>query len=550
MAGRPAGADRAGPAAVLIGIAALAVYRTTLLPGVGSWDTAEAQTVLPLLGTVHPTGFPAFVVLGWLASIVLRPLGEPAFIENLLAAGLVAAAAGGTVLVVRRLGVPLPIAVASGIGMALTPVAWRVSSAADAHALHLALLVALVLALLRWEDRVVERDLAQRDLAARDLAARDAAAAATTPTDGPGLRTRADRALALAAAIGGLAAANHGLAFLLVPPVALFVHRVDPGLRHRPRAALAAVATAVGVAGLLYLELPVRAGLLRAPLVYGHPETPIGFLEIVLGRQFAGDLGAAIADPGGAVSSLATLAGTQLGPLTLLALAGLVVTARRRPWYALLSGTAAGITVLFAASYTNADIARYYLGPALLAWTWLAVLAGAVAGRLAPTADPGGADPDAGVALPGRRFVSAPTAVSVMVALALLVPTAADIDARWHAADRSQDRWAARWVDDAFTSMAPDAAVVSWWSFSTTMWYAQLVQGRRQDIRIIDDRTILDDNLGTAADAIDALLGTRPVYVIRATESDLQDLRQRFAIEPVGRPSELYRVTGRLESSP
>jgi len=529
---------------------ALAVYRTTLLPGVGAWDTAEAQTVLPLLGTMHPTGFPAFVLLGWLASIFMRPLGEPAFIENLLAAGLVASAAGGTVLVVRRLGVPLPIAAAAGIGLALTPAAWHVSSAADAHAFHLALLVALVLALLRWEDRVAERDAAEGTTTNPAVPATTNEAATAAPaTDGARLRVRADRALVLAAAIGGVAAANHGLAFLLVPPVALYVRKVDRGVLHRPRAALAAAGTALGVAGLLYLELPIRAGLLRAPLVYGHPETPVGFLEVALGRQFAGDLGAAIADPGGALSSMAALAGAQLGPLALIALVGLAVTARRRPRYALLSGAAAGITVLFATTYHNADIARYYLGPAFFAWTWLAVLAGAAVERLAPVPSSNAEDADAGIALPGRR-VRATTAVAVLVALALLVPTAAGLDDRWHAADRSRDRWAAEWVDAAFATMAPDAAVVSWWSYSTTMWYAQLVQGRREDIRIIDDRMIVDDHLGAAADVIDALLGTRPVYVIRATESDLQNLRQRFAIEPVGRPSELYRVTGRLESSP
>ena len=544
MAGSPAARDRARPAAVLVGIVALAVYRTTLLPGVGAWDTAEAQTVLPLLGTMHPTGFPAFVVLGWLASIVLRPLGEPAFIENLLAAGLVATAAGGTVLVVRRLGVPTAIAAAAGLGLALTPIAWHVSAAADAHALHLALLVGLVLALLRWADRVAERD-----------AAGDGETAAGATSGEPRLRARADRALVLAAVVGGVAAANHGLAFLLVPPVALYALRTDRRLRHRPRAGLAAIGAAIAAAGVLYLELPIRAGLLRAPLVYGHPETPGGFLDVVLGRQFAGDLGGSLADPGGMRGALAGLAGSQLGPLALVALVGLAVTARRRPRYALLSGTAAGITVLFAATYANADIGRYYVGPAFFAWTWLAVLAGSVAERLAPRppaddaeADVTEADPD--IAVPGRRPIPASTLVAGLVALGLLVPTAAGLDARWHAADRSRERWAAEWVDETFTALAPDAAVVSWWSYSTTMWYAQLVEGRRQDILIIDDRTLLDDNLGSAADAIDRLLETRPVYVIRATESDLQTLRQRFAIEPVGRPSELYRVTGRLETAP
>jgi len=49
--------------AALVGVVVLAVYRTTLLPGVGLWDTAEAQAVPVLGGTMHPTGFPAWVVL-------------------------------------------------------------------------------------------------------------------------------------------------------------------------------------------------------------------------------------------------------------------------------------------------------------------------------------------------------------------------------------------------------------------------------------------------------------------------------------------------------
>ena len=539
-------------AAVLVGVAAFAIYRTTLLPGLGAWDTAEAQTVPPLLGTMHPTGFPAFVVLGWLASVVLAPLGQPAFVENLLAAGLIAVAAAGTVLVTGRLGAGTPVAAAAGIGFALTPITWHLSTAADAHALHVALLVALVLALLRWADRVAERDAVTAD------AGPDGAAPAL-------LRVRADRALVLAAAIGGVALANHGLALLLVPPAGLYAVAVDRSLLRRPRALLLPIATALGIAVAFDLELPIRAGLFRAPLVYGHPETLGGFLEIVFGRQFSGGLGATLADPGGPVSSIAAMAVGQLGPLVLLALAGLAVTARRRPAYALLSGTAAGISIAFAAVYPNADIGRYYVGPAFFAWTWIAVLAGSILERLVPAiedtaiedTETGGARPlvaDAGldplVALPAARFLSASTVVAGLAALTMLVPTAAALDVRWHAVDRSQERWAAQWVDDAFTVMAPDAAVVSWWSYSTPMWYAQLVEGRRTDVRVIDDRTLVDEDLGSAADEIDALLGTRPVYVIRATESDLQTLEQRFAIEPVGRPSELYRVTGRLETGP
>ena len=38
------------------------------------------------------------------------------------------------------------------------------------------------------------------------------------------------------------------------------------------------------------------------------------------------------------------------------------------------------MTCLFSASYVNADISRYYLGPLLIAWTWLAILGAVVVG--------------------------------------------------------------------------------------------------------------------------------------------------------------------------
>ncbi len=44
----------------------LVLFLPTLMPGVANWDTAEFQTVGPVLGTAHPTGYASYVVLGWL----------------------------------------------------------------------------------------------------------------------------------------------------------------------------------------------------------------------------------------------------------------------------------------------------------------------------------------------------------------------------------------------------------------------------------------------------------------------------------------------------
>ena len=102
------------------------------------------------------------------------------------------------------------------------------------------------------------------------------------------------------------------------------------------------------------------------------------------------------------------------------------------------------------------------------------------------------------------------------------------------------------WTDHVLTVMEPDAVIVSWWSFSTPLWYAQRVEGRRPDIDIVDDRTRLDENLGSIDDVIDANLGKRPVYVIRLAPSELAHLAQRYELDYIDGPdaSMLTRVIG------
>ena len=530
-------------------MAALLVYRTTLLPGVFAWDTAEAQTVPPLMGTMHPTGFPAYVLVGWVASVVLQPLGDEAFRMNLLSALLVAGAVGITVLLLRRFDMPLPVAVAGAVGLALTPIAWSISTAADAHALHLFLVAALVLALVRWDRLVAERDAAPDD---------------------PSAARRADRGIVLAAALFGVALANHGLTILLIPAVGLYVLAVDPGVVHRPRLVATALATCLAVAALLYLELPLRAGPFPAPLVYGHPETWSGFWDIVLARQFQGDIQGLASLPAKAVG-LARFAGSQLGILAWLVPPAFVVTALRFPRYALLSGVATAVTCLFASFYINADIGRYYLGPALFAWSWLAIAAGtiveAVVARVRrPSGDtliPGGADGEGGAGSAagnaddnpfdrpsGTGRLAVRTSLALALALALLVPTALALPSRWPSVDRSGSTSAADWLDEAMSGLARDAVVVSWWSTSTPLWYGTLVEGRRPDLLVVDDSDIVNENLGSVEDVIDHYLGTRPVYVIRSTAADIEALALRYVLEPAGRPTGVYRVTGTLETQP
>jgi hypothetical protein len=115
------------------------------------------------------------------------------------------------------------------------------------------------------------------------------------------------------------------------------------------------------------------------------------------------------------------------------------------------------------------------------------------------------------------------------------------------AVDRTTDRAAGAWLDDVLSNVEQNAIILSWWSFSTPLWYAQLVEGRRPDIAIIDDRTRLDEQLGDLSHVIDAVIASRPVYVIRFSQTELDPLRARYDLTPLDSPlaGNVYHVTAR-----
>ncbi len=507
-----------------LAVAAIAfgAIRSAMLPGIGFWDTGELQTVAPIMGTAHPTGYPTYVLLGWLVNLVLTPFGEPALRMNLFAGLCVALAAGVTVDLVRALTRSTALGVITGLGLALTQVAWAIGTQAEAHALHLAFLVILFRMLFAWEERV------------------SAVRIATTAEERAARRTSADRWLVVTAVVFGLSMGNHSLTLLLAPAVGLFVLAVDPGIVHRPRL-IAACATALALTVVVvFLELPLRGGPFRAPLVYGSPQTWAGFWYVVLGAQFQDAVSGPLTDIGPKLADLVDRAAAGFGPLAILLPVGFVVAAFRRPTYAILSGVAMFVTCAFATSYTNGDIDRYYLGPTFIAWTWMALLGGELATLLRHRRDP---DPD-----PRAARQRPDPVVAGVLAAALLLPTLLAVPNRLASVDRSTDVTARAWVERALARMRRDAVVISWWSYSTPLWYAQHVEGRRPDIAIIDDRTRLDEGLGELTDVIDAYLPSRPVYVIRIEPDEIDELQRDYLLEPTDGPTPAFltRVVRRI----
>ena len=522
--GARTGRAAAGMAPLLVGAIAFLLARTVVLPGQGFWDTGEFQAVAPLFGTAHPTGYPTYVTLGWLATLVLTPLGEPALRMNVLSALLLGLSAGLVVVLVHQLTGRLVVAVGAGLLLALTPIAWGIGGLADPHALHLALMAALLVLLVGWERRWT----------------------AAAPA--------ADRWLAGAAVVYGVMLGNHTLTVLLAPGIAFYVRAVDPAILRRRRLVLACAGLLVGTAAVLYLQLPLRAAM-GAPLVYGRPDTWEGFWYIVLAAQFRGDIVDPFGDLGGKAAELGRLAVAQLGIVAALVPAAFAAVVLRHPRLALLTGTWLGVTVWFAASYTNAAIDRYYLGPLLLVVVWLGIAAGALVDALVGPAEPSEQEPPAapgGAAEPrlaaATWLPAAPWASLAAVALAVLLVLPAALAAPATAArvDRSGDTRAADWSRWALATVEPDAVLLTWWSFSTPLWYRTLVLGERPDVEVVDDRDLIDEGLGEVEDVIRAALPARPVYLVRQP-AELAALEARWLIEAIPDPrglQPLYRVLG------
>lgn len=525
----------------------------TLAPGLLNWDTAEFQAVPPVLGTGHPTGYPSYVILGFITSHLL-PIGDFAFRMNLLQAILCAGVVACTVAIVQYLTGMRWVALATGLlflamptsstvlvqfplgEVSSSPLLWKLATHADYHMLHLALVALLFLLLLVWAGRRTGEDLEKR--------------------------RHADRWLVAAACVYGIAFANHGLAWLLPPAIGLFVLAVAPRILLQWRLVLTCAVVLAATIVVLFAELPIRAAM-NAPIVYGHPDTWSGFQYVVFAQQFGGSLVDPFGDLGTKLAGVMGLMSGWLGPLVYLAAAGVATSLVRRPRYVLLSLLAAIPTAVFAASYANAEIDRYFLVPLFVAFTFVGLgladlieigvwLVGAADERFARHLDPAAAGPAGTGGLAGTaasasrpatsaavepaRPVGGPrdvaslnrrmlVAVEIGAALILVVASMGAVPARQSATDPGSvsmagDTYSETWMRAVLA--APDggglpanAVIVSWWSDSTTLWYGQRVEGLRPDILIVDDSDRVNNNLGDVWDVIDSHLGTRPVFLDR-----------------------------------
>ena len=259
---------------------------------------------------------------------------------------------------------------------------------------------------------------------------------------------------------------------------------------------------------------PRAAPVLRAPR---HWER---FRYLVFAEQFRDlfeDFSSPLADfwRSGAIPSASSPRSSRssAGCSSPLGAAILAVRASRRSSFLGLSPSA---TVLYAMNFRDGDIDRYYLPTIALA----APLIG-VASRSSPTLVRAAvAEIGRRLRRPGdRRRRGDRVGGRVVVALGVRHPGGSASWAATGHTTRARTGRRTRGWHRSTTQLPPNAVIISWWSYSTPLWYHRWILGERPDVTIIDERNILDDGYRTMRNAIRPTSAGGPVYVVPPTGS-------------------------------
>jgi len=413
---------------------AFLVYLRTLSPTTDVADSFEFQAVAHQLRFAHRPGYPLYVSLGKL--FTLLPAGDIAYRMNLYSAAAAAAAAGVLCLTAARLTGRPGAAIAAALTFAFSPAFWSQAVITEVYALNALIVAALLYALVRWTE---------------------------PETRGSGGR-RPLRWLGVAVLAFALGAMHHVTIVFFAPVLLGAVVATDWRTLARPRSiARLAAAFALGLTPLLYF-------FVRWPKVFGRPIGPWEVLQYVTARSYTGLYLAdwPLRDPSRLLMYRHEL-GRQFGAAALaMAALGLLWLARRRPQWVLWLALAYGLYVTFRLGY-NAWDGWVVLTPAHM------VVALALAAGLAALAD-------LVAALPGPA-VWARAGRPVGWTLTLLLPVA-QLWSNGPASDRSAGWPAAALGRQALaTDLPPRAWIVLAPGLGSAIFYPHMLGGVRPDVR-------------------------------------------------------------------
>ena len=460
-------------------LVALVVYSWTLAPTVTLTDSGELIVVAYGLGVAHPPGFPLWVMLAHLASLV--PLGSVAVRINFSSAVFAAFACAMLTLVVAELLVTASCfaaprrrnraarqgsniesskrggllvfapAVAAGLLMAFSRTLWSYATITEVYTLNTLLVLLVFFLVVRWRRRIIE-----------------------TRTNSSAVFATHDTWIYTAAFVFGLAmGVHHVTVALTLPAIAVVVYRTEGPKFFASRRLLYAALISITALILVYTYLPWAA--LRSPAMnWGNPRSLQEIWWHITGRQYRVFFSFSPAAMGAQFIEFCRMVFREFGfawlPLPLfLAGAGLASAYKRDRtafWFLLLTVLA---DLAYALSYEIAEDKDAYYLPAFISIAigaglgihWLIQLA---ASRRSPIWTP-----------------------SVAAATAIVLTLGTAFAANWPFNNRRHYFIADDYVENFFSTIATNGLLLTQdWQVASPMLYAQEIEQRRRDVKVVD----------------------------------------------------------------
>jgi hypothetical protein len=503
--------------AVLLGLLSLAVYVKTSAPTLLMADPAEFQLACYTLGIAHPTGYPLYLMVGWLWSHLL-PLGDPAYRINLLSAAFAACAVGlfyAVALSVQRRALQTPsqtltrlVAIFAALTLAVSRTFWSQALRAEVYALNSLFVVATLLLLLRWAE------------------------------------SGSSRTLRLAALVYGLSLTHHATMMLFLPAILIFVWSTERSVIRNLRSLLTLLLL-VAAPLILYLYIPWRAPTtpyLYIDLAPGrtlelYDNSLRGFVGFVLAEMFTGELGvqAPLLERLSMAADLLFrqfgVAGVALGALgaVKLGLGGRGSPAHRCLILLVLSYVA---LVGFTLVYNVGDIQVFYTPSYIVFALWLAVGMAWLVGTVRSVRF-------------GASRISAARGSYLVLALLALLP----LTSLWNnypTVDKSTDHRASEWAEQVLSQPIPEGAILvsNDRNEITPLLYLQYVRGTRPDLLTMFPLLLPGEEYSNVVRVLDGILDVgRPIYLVKA----MPGLGIKYEVEPIG---PLVEVTGPAVTGP
>jgi hypothetical protein len=435
------------------------VYLKTLLPTVGFWDTGEFQTIPYTLNIGHPTGYPTYILLGR-AFISLFPLNSIAWKMNFLSALLISSGCLIIGLLLYKVHKNIMIVILASLSLGLSKNIWEIALRAEVHSLHFFL---TSLFLFFMAKIVLLKKI---------------------------------NFFPLLFLLTSFSLGNHLLSIFFLPVLVLItIYFSTKKLLTKKLVAFSLLAFFLGLT--VYLFLPIAANH-KAPLTFDYQvNTWRGFKRHVFGQDFQ-SLMLTWRDNSLFLSFkyYSNLVLKNFSWVTLaIAVIGLLAGLRQKTFFYFLLIILFLPIVLFSLSYQNAALERYFISSFIIITVFFATGLNVLEKLMR-------------AALKNIKNLNLSIFSTLILFIIVFFPLYFKYKKNYKLVDQSHNFSALNFALSTFQHINYNGVIISWWSYSTPLWYIQKVEGLRSDIKIY--------NLShwQWEDVVLENINNRPVYLI------------------------------------